>query len=482
MVGIVSYGGYIPRLRLNRMAIFGSMGWFAPAIVQFAQGEKAMCNWDEDSLTMAVAAARDCLIGMDKTKVDAAFLASTTLPYLDRLNAVIMATALNLREEVFTADFASTQRAGASALLNAIDVVRSGDKSNVLVAASDKRITKSAYLHEMWYGDGAASLLVGKDNVIAEWKGSHSVSYDFVPHYRGAGKETDYNWEERWIRDEGYSKIIPLAVGGLMKKCGVTVDNIAKIVYPCFFKREHGGIAKQIGFPPNKVQDNMHEVCGETGAAHPLVMLITALEDAKPGDNIMVAGFGQGCDAMLFQVTENITKLTARKGVRGALKRRKECAIYTKYLKFRNLMETEMGIRAEVPMQTALTQLWRKHKMIEGLVGGKCKKCGTPQFPRQDMCVNPDCNAIRQMEDYEFASKSAKVKTFTGDLLAVSVDPPAIYGMVQFDEGGRMLADFTDCELADVKVGGPVEMTFRIKYYDKERNFTGYFWKAMPKA
>ena len=57
MIGITSYGAYIPRLRLDRMAIFQAMGWFAPAIMMVAQGERSMCNWDEDSLTMAVAAS-----------------------------------------------------------------------------------------------------------------------------------------------------------------------------------------------------------------------------------------------------------------------------------------------------------------------------------------------------------------------------------------------------------------------------------------
>ncbi|UCD56184.1 MAG: 3-hydroxy-3-methylglutaryl CoA synthase, partial [Candidatus Hydrogenedentota bacterium] len=63
MIGITAYGGYIPKLRLQRMSIFQSMGWFAPAIMMVAQGERSMCNWDEDSLTMAVTAARDCLAG-----------------------------------------------------------------------------------------------------------------------------------------------------------------------------------------------------------------------------------------------------------------------------------------------------------------------------------------------------------------------------------------------------------------------------------
>ena len=76
MIGITSYGGYIPRLRLNRTSIFQNIGWLAPVIVMVAQGERSFCNWDEDSVTMAVAASRDCLIGMDKTGVDALYLAS----------------------------------------------------------------------------------------------------------------------------------------------------------------------------------------------------------------------------------------------------------------------------------------------------------------------------------------------------------------------------------------------------------------------
>ena len=81
MIGITSYGAYIPRLRLERMAIFQAMGWFAPALMMVAQGERSMCNWDEDAITMAVAASRDCLRGQDKQKLDAVYLASTTQPF-----------------------------------------------------------------------------------------------------------------------------------------------------------------------------------------------------------------------------------------------------------------------------------------------------------------------------------------------------------------------------------------------------------------
>jgi 3-hydroxy-3-methylglutaryl CoA synthase/NAD(P)-dependent dehydrogenase (short-subunit alcohol dehydrogenase family)/putative sterol carrier protein len=479
MIGITSYGGYIPRLRLDRMSIFQTMGWFAPAIVMVAQGERSFCNWDEDSLTMAVSASMDCLKGMDRQNVDALYLASTTLPFADRSNAGIVQTALNLKDNLRTQDFTASLRSGTGALISALEGVQSGDKKQVLVAASDKRETKSAYFYEMWFGDGAAALLVGDSDVIAEFKGAYSVSCDFVDHFRGTHNKFDYMWEERWIRDEGYSKIIPQAVNGLFQKLSITMEDVDKLIFPCFFKAEHRNIAKKLN-AGNKLQDNLHEVCGETGTAHPLVMLVAALEQAKPGDRILVAGFGQGADALYFQVTENILKLPKRSGIAGSLKNKKSVDNYPKFMKFRDLFQTEMGIRAEAPTQTAMTVLWRKRKMILGLVGGRCKACGTPQFPRMDICVNPSCHQRYTQEDYPFAEQAAHVKTFTGDLLTVSVDPPAIYGMVEFDEGGRFMADFTDCEIGDVFVGQPVKMSFRRRYTDKDRGFSGYFWKAIP--
>lgn len=480
MTGITSYGAHIPRLRLNRMAIYQAMGWFAPATIAVAQGERSLCNFDEDSLTMAVAAARDCLIGKDKKEVDGVYLCSTTLPFADRQNSGILATALNLRADMTTADFTSSQRAGTTGLLTALDVARGGARSNILVAAADKRETKPASFYELWFGDGAAALLVGNQNVIADFIGSYTVSYDFADHYRGTGKEFDYTWEERWLREEGYSKFIPEAVNGLFKKLNITMADVQKLVFPCIFKAEHAAIAKKMGAAPEKVVDQMHDVCGETGAAHPLLMMISALESARPGDGILVAGFGQGCDALYFKATEEIVKLSPRHGVKGALKNGKTTDNYLKYLKFRNLIQPETGIRGEVPTQTPMTTLWRNRKMVTGLVGGICRDCGAPQYPKQSFCVNPDCGHVDSQDDYEFADRAAHIRSFTGDLLAVSVDPPAIYGMVQFDEGGRLMADFTDCELADLKVGLPVRMVFRRKFSDDQRGLSGYFWKAVP--
>lgn len=482
MVGIAAYGAYLPRLRLSRISVVQNMGWFAPALMMAAQGERTMRNWDEDSITMAVASSKDCLTGFDKKKVDGAYLASTSLPFKDRQNCGIMAAATNLPEEgLTTADFTSCTKSGTTALLAGIDAVMAGNKSNVLVTASDARPTKAAWFYQLWYGDGAASILLGKENVIAEFKGAHSVSCDFVPSYRGANATFDYGWEERWIREEGFSKIMPACMKGLLAKCKVSPDQIAKVAYPCYLSgRVHQGLAKAMGISPDRVVNGLHDSVGDTGTAHPLLLLVSALETAKPGDKIAVIGWGQGCDALLFEVTDAIKNLPPRKGAQGSLAARKEETNYSKFLTWQNLINIEMGIRAEAPKHTALSALWRNRKMVLGLVGGKCRACGTAQFPPARVCVNPACNAIDTLDEYEFADRSGVVRSYTGDMLAVTLNPPAVYGLVQFDGGGRGLFDFTDCDLNDVKVGQSAKMSFRTKYYDEVRDFRGYFWKAIP--
>jgi len=465
------------------MVIVQNMAWYFPVIMAVAGGEKAVANWDEDSVSMGVAAAWDCMIGKDRKSLDALYFASTTMPFADRLNAGIVAMGLNMREDgVTNADFSSCLKSGTTAAIAALESVQTGARQNALVVASDQRRTKMATMFEMFYGDGAAAILFGNKDVIAEFKGSHSVNCDFVDHYRGREKDFDYGFEERWVRDIGYGKIIPEAIQGFLAKSDMKIGDFSKVIYPCYFSGTHSAIAQKLGIEKGKAQNNLHNVCGDTGAAHPLLMLAAALEEASPGDKLLVAGFGQGCDVLAFEVTDKIMDLKPRKGVKGSLANKVDLDNYQKFTKFRELITADLGIRGEANPNTPLTLLWRRRKMLLGLVGQKCKKCGTPQFPVYPTCVNPDCWSVNEFEDYEFSDKEAKILMFTGDLLAASVDPPAVYGLVAFDGGGRTMLDFTDCDLNQIKVGMKTKMTFRRRITDNMRGFTGYFWKAVPQV
>ncbi len=484
-IGLTAFGGYIPRLRLQRKAIAQANAWLAPNFLGKGKGERSMANWDEDSITMAVEAARD-LLGPDddRSYVDALYFGSTTLPFKDRLNSGIVAAALTLGERVRAVDVASTQRAGTSALLQALAAVKAGEAKHALVLASDHRKARAASAQELDFGDGAAALSVGNDNVIAKYLGGTSLTIDFVDHFRGEGQEFDYNWEERWIRDEGYSKIVPRAVKAALDNAGVKPEEIKHFVLPCTFGEKFiQQLAKKSGLAPETARDTLATNCGETGSAHSLVMLVHTLQkDAKPGDKILVVQFGGGCDALVFEATDRLSSQAGKRGIVGSLAARKEETNYLKFLTFNGLVEWEKGMRSEQDKKTALTTLFRNEDMIMGLVGGRCKETGVVQFPRSRISVNPNNHTVDTQEPYKFAERKAKILSWSADFLSFSMNPPNHYGMVVFDEGGRIMMDFTDVEQGTVDSGMEVRLVFRLKEIDEKRGFRRYFWKAVPVA
>ena len=480
MAGIVSYGAYVPRYRLKRMSIFQAMGWINPTTIMLAQGEKAVANSDEDSITLATAASIDCLNGFDRSKIDGLFFASTTMPYLERQNAGIIAGALNLRDDVRSADFTGALKAGTSSLISAMEGVGSKNVKEVLVCTADCRLGKMGSPQEMIFGDGGAAFLIGDQGVIAEFKDSYSLTYDFVDHYRGSKTFFDRQWEDRWIRDLGFGEFVPKAVNGLLNKANLKISDFSKIIFQCQYEAGRKSLAKTLKMDPAKIQDPLHSSVGETGTAHSLLMLAKALEEAKPGDKLLVVSFGSGCDALYLEVTEEIARMKSRIGVQGYLGNRADLTSYQKYAVFRGMLPVDIGLRGETDFLTRWSLLWRKRKAVLGLVGSRCRKCGSPQYPPQRVCANPACGAMDEMEDYLFADKKGRILSYTGDMLAASYDPPELYGYVEFEGGGRFQCNFTDCGLDDLKVGGPVFFSFRRKYYDEKRDIHGYFWKAVP--
>lgn len=480
MVGITSYGAYIPRYRLNRKTIFSAMGWFNSATAGVARGEKAVANYDEDSITMAVAAAHDCLKGCVRDEIEGLYLASTTVPYLERQNAAICAAALALRHDIRTADFGACLKSGTTALISACDAVKSGNIKDFLVCASDSRQGKPGSNMEHTFGDGAAAFVVGRDNVIAELKESYSITSDIADYRRTQEERFIRGWEERWIRDEGYAKIIPEAVTGLLEKYGLKLNDFAKVVISCPVAGALSGICKKLGVEPDRIQDNMMSSVGDTGSALSLMMLVAALEESKPGDKILAVGYGNGSDVLFFEVTDEIDNARDRMGIKGHLGLKEELDNYAKYLVYRDLLPVDIGIRGEEAPPVRFSLIHREGKTMSALCGSRCKVCGTPQYPKQRACIDPECGVIDQMDDYYFYDRIGHIKSFTADRLAFTIAPPAMYGLIDFDEGGRLYLDITDCDPDSLEVGMPVRMSLRRRYADKRRGTYAYFWKAVP--
>lgn len=470
MVGITSYGAYIPLYRIPRAEIAKAWGVAPPG-----PGERAVANFDEDSLTMAMAASIDCLQGVDRNKIDGFFLATTTPPYAEKMASTIGAAALDLGRGIRSQDFSNSLRAGTGAILSAVDAVKAGTMKNVLVAASDLRQAATQGDMEQNLGDGAAAFMVGNTDVIATVDDSYSISYEIMDIWRASGDTFVRAWEERFAIDEGYNKLVPEALAALAKRNKLNPQDIAKAVFYGPSDRRHKALGKMLGLKPEQIQDPMITAIGNTGTAMSLMMLVAALEEARPGQKIVLVGYGNGCDAILLTVTDNITKLKGRRGIKGHLASKKNLPGYHKYLTWRGLVPLQPAARPDRE-PTSVVGVWRELAQNIALYGSKCKSCGAQQYPIQRVCV-----MCHKKDDYELvrlSDKKANIFTFTADNLAVSADPPAIVGVVNFEGGGRAAFDMTDRDPAEVKVGMEVEFTFRKLYF--ERGIHNYYWKIKP--
>lgn len=479
MVGIVSYGAYIPWHRLDRQDFVKAWGGFG------IPGERAVAYWDEDSVTMAVEAAIDCTEGFDIKKVDGLYFASTTSPYKEKQCSSLMTLPLDLRRDIRTADFNTSLRSGSIAMAQAYDTIKAGSANSILVATADNRIGGISGFTEQTIGDGAASFLLGNENVIAEILSIHSVADDLSATWRGQDDIFVRAWEDRMVQDKGYTPVLTEAINGLLKKAGLAPKDITKAVVDCpGDPRGHAKLLSSLGFEPTQIQDpvNMFMSVGFCGCAHASMLLVSALEDAKPGDKILFAGNGDGADVIVLQVTDAIDKLAPRKGIKKHFASKQMMEKYNDYLRWRGLVTLEAARRPKKESHK-ISALWRERKVLMGLYGIKCRQCGTPQYDNGANTTTPIricaiCHAQDDFDDYRFAKKTGVVFSFTNDQLAPSIDPPSSVVLVDFEGGGRAFFDLTDRIPDEIKIGMKVEMTFRKIHVDS--GYTNYFWKARP--
>ncbi len=469
MTGIVSYAPYLPLNRLDRAEIGRAWG-------KGGKGEKAVASFDEDTITMAVAVAQSCLAGIDIKTVDGLFFASTTAPYAEKQSAATVAAVLGMGAEVYTADFGNSLRSGTNALRAAVDAVNSGSLKKVLVCAAERRLALPIGAGEMAFGDGAGALLIGKEGVVASIDSMYTMSDEIIDIFRSDTDRYVKSWEVRFVRDDGHGRVVPQAIKAAMDKNGQTVADFSKIVIYSPDARQLAAVTKRMKLDPDKVQDTFFNQFGDTGNAQVFITLAAALEQAKAGDRILVASYGNGADVFTVTATAGLPAAKPARDTNYYLNTKLMVSTYQKYLRWREIVEVEPA--ATAPMeQPSPVALWRDNKSGLDLHGVKCRKCGTPQYPAQRICI--ECGSKDDFDDYSFADKSAVLATYSHDSLGVSADPPTTIAAVDFKEGGRITCDMTDRDPAEIKIGMPIEMVFRIL-----RNIGGfytYWWKARPK-
>ncbi len=467
-VGITAVGTYVPYWRIERKTI--GQAWGRGSM----KGEKSVGNTDEDSLTMGVEAAIRCFEDVKKEDIGALYFASNTAPYLEKSTASLIANVCDLPEDIFITDLSGSTKVGVGALKMALAMAKSMEK-DVLVTAADTRASYPKSDQEQLFGDAAAATVVGCDNIIAELVDTYSVNNEIIDVWRNVGEPYVNYGEGRFIMDKGYTAAMRKAVAGIMKKSGKQAGDFSKIILSTPGMKDGDGIAKKNGFTPEQLQNNFMLEVGNCGAAQPLLMLADAIENAAPGDLLLLAAYGTGADAFIFKVTDKVKNLAKKNTVQNTIGTKRTLTSYTKYLSFRGQLEAVAG----EPFRTfpSNAAYWREGDGIMKLIGSKCNQCNSSIYPVHRICYN--CGSKDDYKKINLSGRTAKVFTYSIDNLAGSSEDPVVVQTVADDaEGFRYYLIMTDFEQKEVAIGQEVEFTFRKMYIGG--NYINYYWKCRP--
>lgn len=439
-MGVLAYGAYLPVHRLGPDSGI--------------KGARVVASFDEDATTMAVEAARTTL----GAAPSALWWASTTPPYLDKTNAAAVHAALGLPTEVPAADLIGSARSTFAA-------IRAARATGGLVVAADVRVGKPGSSDERGGGDGAAALLFGEGDPIAEVLGIAGDTLELLDRWREPQRLTGEQWEERFGFEQ-YAELVRSVAARLLDEAGLEeADHVV-------LTSGNSAVTKRASTLVKGRRSSTSSPIGFAGAADPLVALAAVLDVAEPEETVLVLSAVDGCDGMLVQVTERI--LTSRQACSVESQLRAGRAVpYTTYLSWRGLLERELPRRPD-PDRPAGPPSARARSWKFGFVGSRCSECGFVHLPPLRVCRA--CNAMDTMDAIPAAELTGTVATFTVDRLAYSPSPPVVDVVVDFAGGGRTTLEVADAEPDALAIGSPVALSFR-------RMFTAgavhnYFWKA----
>jgi 3-hydroxy-3-methylglutaryl CoA synthase len=460
---VAAVGAYAPLLRLDRAAAAKALRF--SGLTGREHGRRAVAGWDEDVVTMAIESAR--AIGPEPAAV---LFASTSAPFFERSHAGLLIDALALPPRTRGHDVSGSRRCAVSALLEALL-----GSSATLIAAAERRPGQAGNPRHLAWGDGGAAVLAD-DGAAARLIGFASLTHDFVDVYSSREHPAPYAFEERFVRETSVAKIIAPTIQAALADAGLAPADIQHAAVHEPVAGLWRDIQRATGLAaPNHAADVSTQL-GDLGAAHALFAFALATARAKPGDRILLSGFGGGCDALVFELTAPMPGADAAE---AALARGLAFDDYVRFLSLDGALDLDWGMRSEFEQKTQATVLDRYGRDMLGFIGGRDAK-GNVQFPKSRVPVRPDAEGPEPMTEVRLAEERARIVSVTADRLNYTPDPPFWFGLAQFDNGGRVMMEFTDADVGGFAVGDRVLMRPRIKSIDRRRGFRAYFWKAAP--
>jgi hydroxymethylglutaryl-CoA synthase len=311
MVGIITYGAYIPRFRIKIEEI--ARVWGAnPEDIRGGLGvhSKSVPDMDEDTATIAVEAARNALRRreIDPCDIGAVYVGSESHPYAVKPTACTVGEAIGATPVMTAADYEFACKAGTAAIQTCMGLVASGMIKYGFAIGSDVAQGAPSDALEYTAAAGGAAILIGADDPIAIIHRTCSFTTDTPDFWRREGQGYPRHGG-RFTGEPGYFRHIEGASRLMMEKTGKGPKDYTYAVFHQPNAKFPQRVAKVLGFSPNQIKPGLVvPVLGNTYSGSSMIGLAATLDQAKPGDTIFMASFGSGAgsDAFDIEVTDAI--------------------------------------------------------------------------------------------------------------------------------------------------------------------------------
>ena len=336
-VGIVGYGAYVPRYRLPGSEI--SRVW-TEGNSRSPVREKAVPGLDEDTATMSIEAARNALAraAIDPQQIRAVWVGSESHPYAVKPTGTIVAEAIGATPGVLAADWQFACKAGTEAMQAGIGFVGSGMADYVMAIGMDTAQGRPGDALEYTAGAGGAAYLLGPaDQALAIIQRTLSYVSDTTDFWRRPS--THYpSHAERFSGDPGYFGHVIPAAEQMMAEMQTKPADYDYVVFhqpnPKFPTRA----LADLDFKPTQWKTGLlvPEI-GNTYAGSAIIGLSAVLDEAQPGQRILMVSYGSGAgsDAFDLLVTDRIVDAKKRApSTRDYIKRRVQID-YAQYVRMR---------------------------------------------------------------------------------------------------------------------------------------------------
>jgi uncharacterized OB-fold protein len=300
------------------------------------------------------------------------------------------------------------------------------------------------------------------------------VADEILDVWRAEGDAFVRTWEERFVLEHGHRSVVAEAVRALFAKTGTGPADFARAALYAPDAASHAALARALGIDAERQQPALFGRLGNAGAAFAPLLLVGALESARPEDRILVGSYGDGAEASAWRVTEEIEKLAPRRGLAGHLARRRALRDYTAFLRMRHLEASEHDVRT-APGISATVHFRERDEDI-ALQAGRCRRCGVEQFPAPRVCSG--CYGRDTMDSVRLSDRPGRLLSYTLDHFFPTPEPPLAVGVVEVEGGARVYLQLCDVAEAELHCDLPLELVFRrIHEVGGKPN---YFWKATP--